>query len=129
MTYFTMDLVVEPDLYAPSMNDLGEYVDKIPPMRHGIQCPCGSRKDTTYETRSKFVSHIKTKCHQKWLEDLNTNRMNLYVKVVELEEIVKQQRLVIAQQERSINNHTKTIAALTEKLLRQEVPTENLLDL
>jgi hypothetical protein len=124
-----MDLAIEPELYAPSINDQGVYIDKIPPIRHGIQCPCGARKEKVFDTRSQFNAHIKTKAHQKWLDTLNENRMNLYVENIELRETVLQQRLIIAQQERAINNHMKTIAALTEKFIRQETPIENLIDL
>ena len=43
-----MELVVEPDIYTPSINDNGLYVDKVPPFNYikkGLTCPCGSRKD------------------------------------------------------------------------------------
>jgi hypothetical protein len=112
-----MELVTEPDLYSPSINDIGNYVDKIPsftPLRmsnaqsashrslitahfvgvlnvqrcnnikHGLRCPCGSRKDKTYDTHSIFASHIKTKKHQSWLVDLNLNKTNFYLENINL---------------------------------------------
>jgi hypothetical protein len=63
-----MELTVEPDMYAPSIDPAGNYVDKIPPfntIKKGLRCPCGSRKDKIYETHKIFSSHINTKIHQK----------------------------------------------------------------
>jgi hypothetical protein len=56
-----MELVTEPDTYMPSMDNSGNYIDNIPPIKHGIRCPCGSRKDKSYDSHSLFAGHIKTK--------------------------------------------------------------------
>jgi len=117
-----MELALEPELYIPSINDSGNYVDKVPSFRHGMTCPCGSRKDKIYDTPSKFKSHCKGIIHQKWLNDLNMNRANYYVQSVQLEDIVKQQRIVIAQFEKELHIKSKTIDLLTERLLpKQEI--------
>ena len=74
-----MELATEPDLYSPSIDSLGNYIDKIPSfnnIKHGLRCPCGSRKDKVYDTYSTFSAHTKTKTHQKWLNDLNLNKAN-----------------------------------------------------
>ena len=71
-----MDLIVEPDIYSPSVDDSGNYVDKIPSfnnLKNGLRCPCGTRKDKCYETTVNFSTHIKTKKHVK-THKMQTNR-------------------------------------------------------
>ena len=48
-------------------------------LKNGIRCPCGARKDKTYDGISNFNAHIKTKIHKKWIEDLNLNKKNFHV--------------------------------------------------
>jgi len=50
-----MELTVE-EWYAPSIDALGTYIDRIP--KTEVKCPCG--------TRQQFSVHIKAQCHQKW---------------------------------------------------------------
>ena len=53
-----MELVVESDVYSPSIDENGNYIDKIPSfslIKKGLLCPCGSRKDKTYENATKFA--------------------------------------------------------------------------
>jgi hypothetical protein len=121
-----MELVVEPDIYNPSINDSGLYVDKVPPFNYikkGLVCPCGSRKDKLYETHSVFVAHTKTKAHQKWLEGLNLNRANFYVELEKSKEVISSQRLIIAKLEKDISNKIMTIDYLTQQL--HKVTTSN----
>lgn len=114
-----MELVVEPDIYSPSINDNGLYVDKVPPFNYikkGLSCPCGSRKDKIYETHSVFVAHTKTKTHQKWLEMLNANKANFYVDLEKAKEVISNQRLIIAKLEKDVSNKIMTIDYLTQQL-------------
>ena len=42
-----MELVTEPDVYSPSIDNNGNYIDIIPSfniINKGVSCPCGSRK-------------------------------------------------------------------------------------
>ena len=130
-----MELVVEPDIYSPSINDNGLYVDKVPPFNYikkGLVCPCGSRKDKLYESHSVFVSHTKTKTHQKWLEMLNLNKANFYVELEKSKEVISNQRLIIAKLEKDVNNKIMTIDYLTQQLHKTQVSASgsaiNLLD-
>ena len=133
-----MELVVEPDIYAPSIDDNGLYIDKVPPFNYikkGLVCPCGSRKDKVYESHSVFISHTKTKAHQKWLESLNLNRANFYVEFEKSKEVISNQRLIIAKLEKDVNNKILTIDYLTQQLYKaslidkkSEINTNNLLD-
>ena len=116
-----MELVVEPDIYSPSIDDNGLYIDKVPPFNYikkGLVCPCGSRKDKVYESHSVFISHTKTKAHQKWLESLNLNRANFYVEFEKSKEVISNQRLIIAKLEKDINNKILTIDYLTQQLYK-----------
>ena len=62
-----MEIVVESDFYSPSIDDLGNYIDKIPTfniLQRGLLCPCGTRKDKAYNTYIGFTAHMKCKHHQ-----------------------------------------------------------------
>jgi hypothetical protein len=126
-----MELVVEPDLYAPSIDETGKYVDKIPSFaihKKGIMCPCGARKDKVYETYTTFSSHIKTKNHQKWLENVNLNRTNYYVENEQLKETLQNQRIIIAKMEKEIQTKTMTIDYLTLQIVDKNKVVTNLLE-
>ena len=125
-----MDLIIEPDIYAPSIDEHGNYVDRIPSFQNVIYGTCVSRKNKNYETHQKFSTHIKSQAHKKWLENLNLNKTNYYVDCNKLNELVKNQRLVIAQMELDVNNKNSTIAYLTYQLtLKNSTVVTNLLEL
>jgi hypothetical protein len=129
-----MELVVESDIYTPSIGETGEYIDKIPPftnIKNGLRCPCGARKAKCYESYSIFASHIKTKSHQKWLSALNANRANYYTENENNIEIIQQQKIFIAKLEKEISVKNMTIHYLTQQLMTQdklETKTDNLID-
>ena len=129
-----MELITEPDIYAPSIDEIGNYIDKVPSfliIKHGIRCPCGSRKDKVYETNSIFSQHVKTKAHQKWLSTLNLNKANYYIENEELKTILQQQRLIIAKLEKDIQNKIMTIDFLTHQITNKnenQKVVNNLLD-
>jgi hypothetical protein len=113
-----MELAVEPDLYSPSIDNSGNYIDKIPSFisKRGIRCPCGSRKDKIYESYSIFSNHIKTKTHNKWLENLNLNKANYYTENIKLKELINNQKIIIAKLEKDINTKILTVDFLTKQL-------------
>ena len=113
-----MELALQPAIYTPSVDDSGKYMDNIPQIIHGISCPCGSRKNKIYETHAKFHAHCKSKIHQKWLDDLNKNRANFYVVNLQMEDTIKNQRMIIAQLEKEILTKSRTIDLLTERLVQ-----------
>lgn len=114
-----MELVIEPDIYSPSIDDYGKYVDKIPSftiIKKGVMCPCGCRRDKIYNTAIMFSSHIKSKTHTKWMDSLNLNKQNYYVENIKLNETLQNQRLIIARLEKEVNNKNLTIDYLTNQL-------------
>ena len=116
-------IAVESDIYEPNIDDNGNYTDYIPPsskFSNGLRCPCGARKDHIFDSRQSFYSHIKTKTHQKWLSDLNTNKMNFYSECEKLKEVVKSQQIIIARLEKEVNTKLKTIDYLTQQLMNKE---------
>ena len=118
-----MDLAIEPDIYEPSIDDKGNYSDYLPPsskFKHGLRCPCGSRKEHVFDTRVSFSGHIKTKTHTKWLSDLNANKMNYFTENIKLNEIISNQKLVIARLQRENDENIKMIAHLTKKIELKE---------
>lgn len=128
-----MELIVESDIYTPIIDDKGNYIDKIPSfnyLKNGLRCPCGTRKDKTYDCTSYFASHIKTKTHQKWLSDMNCNKSNFYTENVQLKDTIMNQRFIIAKLEKEINVKIKTIDYLTQQLVSKEpcIQEINLLD-
>ena len=117
-----MELVIEPDIYQPAIDENGNYIDKIPSfniIKKGLSCPCGSRKNKTYETRSIFCTHIKSKNQIKWLESLNSNKANYYVENEKLKETLQNQKLIIAKFEKDLNNKILTIDYLTLQLINK----------
>lgn len=126
-----MELQTEPDIYSPSISDNGNYVDKIPSynnLKMGLRCPCGARNDKIYETHSIFNSHIKTKCHQNWLNTLNLNKANYYIENEKLKETLHSQRLIIGKFEKDIQNKIMTIDYLTQQLNKVSLNNKVLLD-
>jgi len=98
-------------------------------VKHGIRCPCGSRKDKVYDSYSVFSQHIKTKTHQKWLQNLNTNKANYYIENEELKITLQQQRIIIAKLEKELQNKSMTIDFLTQQLMSKNVSQKCVSDL
>lgn len=95
------DLATVAELYVPTMNDSGNYVDGIiPKINCGLRCSCGSK--TVFETRTSFKTHSNTQIHKNWIESLNTNRANYYVETLKQKEIIENQRMIIQQQSKKI---------------------------
>jgi len=120
-----MDLIVDSDIYEPNINDNGNYCDYLPPsskFKHGLRCPCGSRKEHIFDTRQSFSGHIKIKTHQKWLSDLNANKMNYFTENIKLIETVNNQKLIIAKLQRENDENIKLVAHLTKKIEMKENP-------
>jgi len=127
-----MDLITESDVYSPSISDNGNYINKIPSfnnIKNGLRCPCGSRKDKTYDSHSIFATHIKTKCHQNWLNNLNLNRSNYYTENVKLNDLVHNQRLIIGKLEKDLQNKSIIIDCLIQQMNKVSINNKTVTDL
>jgi hypothetical protein len=125
-----MDISLDSDVYEPNIDDKGTYVDFLPPsskFKNGLRCPCGARKDHVFDSRASFVVHTKSKTHQKWLSDLNTNKMNYFTECEKLKEVVNSQKIIIARLEKEINTHKQTIITLAQQLSSKH--SDNTIDL
>jgi hypothetical protein len=131
-----LELALEPEIYCPSIDLNGNYIDKIPTsqvLKNGVRCPCGTRQDKSYNTNPKFSAHIKSKKHQQWLSELNINRLNYYEENIKIKDTLQNQRLLIANLEKSINSKNITIDYLTQQLSlkfppKHIAPVGNLID-
>jgi hypothetical protein len=127
-----MEITITPDTYTPSVDNDGNYIDKIPTIKNGLFCPCGSRKEKSYDNTSKFACHVKTKAHQNWLVGLNQNKANYYVEMLMKKELIENQQKIIVQLENQLHKKILTIDYLTEQLTtktNQQACTMDLLDL
>jgi hypothetical protein len=118
-----MNLSLESDIYEPNIDNNGNYTDYVPPsskFSNGLRCPCGARKDHIFDSRVSFSSHIKSKTHQKWLTDLNTNKMNHFTECEKLKEVVNSQKIIIAKLEKEVNTYKNTIINLAQQLANKE---------
>jgi hypothetical protein len=123
------EITTEAELYSPSIDNTGNYIDRVPPFSKGIRCPCGSRKDKIYDTVGIFSAHIKTKHHQRWLQTLNLNKANYYLENEQMKETLQMQRLIIARMEKELNSRLLTIDYLTKQLTVGQECATNLIDL
>lgn len=120
-----MDLITESDIYEPNIDENGNYSDYLPSsskFKYGLRCPCGSRKEHVFDTRQSFSGHAKTKTHQKWLLDLNANKMNYFTENIKLIETINNQKIIIARLTRENHENIKLIAHLTKKIEIKEHP-------
>jgi hypothetical protein len=120
-----MDLALDSDIYEPIMDDKSNYIDYLPPsskFKNGLRCACGSRKEHVFDSRQSFASHIKTKTHQKWVTDLNNNKMNYFCENIKLNETITTQKIVIAKLQRENDEYVKLVAHLTKKISSKENP-------
>jgi hypothetical protein len=118
-----MNLSLEPDIYEPNINEKGDYIDNIPyssKFQNVLRCPCGTRKEHVFDIRSSFGSHIKTKTHQKWLQELNTNKLNHYTENIKLKELIGNQKLIIAKLQKDVHESNQLVAHLTKKIAIKE---------
>jgi len=118
-----MDLVIESDIYEPTINEKGDYIDVIPcsyKFKNGIRCSCGTRKEHIYDNRQSFLIHCKTKTHQKWLNEINMNKMNYYVENVKLKELIDNQKIIIARLQKEQDENNQLITHLTKKIALKE---------
>jgi len=114
-----MELVIEPDVYSPSIDENGNYIDRIPSfniIKKGLLCPCGARKDKIYETHTMFSAHIKTKVHQKWLAEINNKKINYYVEYEKQKTDLQNLRISYAKLEKVVIAKTLEIETLNQKL-------------
>jgi hypothetical protein len=81
-----------------------------------VKCSCGTRKDKVYNTHNLFALHCKTKTHQKWIEELNNNKLNYFIEYENSKKLILNQKKIITQLENELKSKNMTIYYLTEAL-------------
>jgi hypothetical protein len=125
-----MEITTTPDIYAPTMDDSGNYVDYIPIIKNGIYCEC-SLKENPFD-KKQFRQHIKNKSHQKWLFQQNQNKDNHLMELIKHRETVKNQQSIIKNLETQLQTKIFTIDYLTNQittLMNQKITNTDLLDI
>lgn len=93
-----MSISVEPDVYCPSINELGNYIDFIPNFKNGgYYCECGSIKNKIYKNKDSLRQHFKSLKHIQWIKHLNNNKINYYKENILLKETIKSQQIMLTQ--------------------------------
>ena len=122
-----MELV--PDTYSPSIDKDGNYVDNLYTFTKDMYCPCSNK---LYHSKYLMATHTNTKMHKNWIQTLNNDKVNYYKVNIELNDLIKNQRLIIAQLEKELKQKITMIDSLTDvihKYNHQPKNEFNLLDL
>jgi hypothetical protein len=115
-----LQIVKEYELYIPQFEN-GIYVNYIPhDLTNGYKCNCGARKNHIFNDEIKFKKHFKTKCHIKWLESLNENKVNYYNSYIENEKIIKTLKIIINEKDKELNKKNIEIHKLKTELQSHE---------
>jgi hypothetical protein len=131
-----MELTLTPDIYTPSIDENGNYVDHqiINIKKNGSRCPC--TLNIIYDTNSKWRTHTKSKKHQTYLCELNNNKSNLLQQNIELIETNKNQQKIIQELQNKnnilfdiVDNVTKETVKLKKIIedLEKDMPSINLI--
>ena len=128
-----MALINDSDVYEPLIDQNDKYIDYVPTaskFKHGLRCPCGTRKkEHVFENRQSFKTHIGSKTHENWLLNLNTNKTNYYTENIQLKDTINNQKIIIAQKDKEINDKNRLIAHLTRKIeIRENEDTIDLIN-
>lgn len=125
-------IVKAPEVYCPTVDVDGNYVDYVPAMHDGLVCPCASRKDYIYKTLSSFTTHIRSKHHTNWLEVLNNNKKNYFAEYENQRKLIKNQQMIINELEKKLKEKDITIDYLTNQLtneIKLKRSSEQMIDL
>ncbi len=135
-----MEITTTPDVYEPSIDESGNYVDNIPKFdntrkNNGIRCLCANR-DKVFYKRMNFKAHTETKNHQEWLIGLTRSKTNHMVELKKACELIDQQKLIIVQQSQQISQKDQeiahlyqTISMISSRINPIQTPVQNLLEL
>jgi hypothetical protein len=118
-----MELSTTPDKYEAGINAVGDYIDRMPNLTNGITCDCMNRKkQITIFTKTQFNSHIKSQAHITYIQTLNNNKNNYYMKWLELSE----ENRILKQQLTDAHTTIDVLTLRTRNLFREQ-PTMDLL--
>jgi hypothetical protein len=115
------------DVYQPSMDREGNYIDSYVNLSHFSKCGCGSKNNFT-NTQS-FKIHFKSEIHKRWIEYLNHEKENHYAELMKYKKLNKQQQLVIQQQQDIMTTNDVKLEQYSKKLFEYRKTIESLKDI
>lgn len=98
-----MEIIRNPDTYVPLFDiETGEYRDECPStskkfdmkFKDGLVCCSGN----VFNKRSSFLSHMRAKCHKKWIDELVSEEKNPMKKAIDSEKTIRNQQIIIQHQ-------------------------------
>jgi hypothetical protein len=128
MNHTEMELATTAEIYQPTVDDDGNYVDIVPKFDSvrkecGIRCPCAqgltheyANRGKTFYERANLYAHTKSKYHQDWLAGLNREKTNHLSKLHVVSELVDQQKIIIAQQAQVISQRDQVISQKDQEI-------------
>ena len=103
-----MNLIRVPIKYEISVNNNGEYEDSLCGLtteiienNNGITCGCNGHT-RVYKKYNRLKVHTSTKKHIEWVKTLNINKETYYIKTLELEEELKEKKILINEKDQEI---------------------------
>lgn len=114
-----------PKEYIPSIDDNGNYIDNIPAdcyFADGMICNCNGN---IFYSKKSFSTHTTTKIHCNYLNNMNKNKNNFLAKSKELEELTKEQKLIICDLQKKLKqtetqlNQNKCVIEYYEKKISE----------
>lgn len=121
-----MDIALTPNIYTPSIDNNGNYIDTRPIMVNDITCPC-SKKGTIFKKSSHMCAHFKTKTHIKWIEQINNNKSNFYTENIKNKELIENQQKIIARLETQLLTKQNTIDYMATQLMKYQDKNHNII--
>jgi len=111
-----MDIQIVPDIYSPTVDKNGNYVDTLILFpKNGFYCPCNN-KHKIYKDKLSFATHIYSKTHKNWILYLNDNKLNYYSHSIRLEQDINNLKKIIANQDIEIQKQSNIIVHLTNAI-------------
>lgn len=114
------------DVYHPTTDSDGNYVDSYVNLNHFSKCGCGSSTPFTAKT---FKTHFTTERHKKWLDYLNHERANHYSELTKYKKLNKQQQMVIQQQQDMITTNDIKLEQYSKKVFEYTKTMESIKEL
>jgi hypothetical protein len=114
------------DVYHPTTNSEGNYVDSHVNLNHFSKCGCGSSNHFTSKT---FKTHFTSDRHKKWIDYLNSEKTNHYSELVKYKKLNKQQQMVIQQQQDMITTNEIKLEQYSKKVFEYKKIIESIKEL
>ena len=103
---------IMPEVYYPTIDTMGNYVDK--PSNKQMHCGCGSR--TLFDGTTKLRQHFKTNIHREWVILLNLEKNNHLSESIKYKSLCTTQQKIIQQQQQKITTYEVSMEQMQTKM-------------